>query len=105
MMFYSIFKIDVNLVFKIIGFSKLLIIKSSIIEFLILYGVTIFFSTIFSIIISNLVIQRFFNLSWEFDFNTFFIIIIFIIVLNLLLIFFTNFKYLTPKIYPLIRNE
>ncbi len=98
-------KIYQNLVFKIIGLSKLLIIKSSIIEFLILYGVTIFFSTIFSIIISNLAIEGFFNLTWEFDFNTFFIIISFIIVLNLLLIFFTNFKYLTPKIYPLIRNE
>ena len=98
-------KIYQNLVFKIIGLSKLQIIKSSIIEFLILYGVTIFFSTIFSIIISNLAIQRFFNLSWEFDFNTFFIIISFIIILSLLLIFFTNFKYLTPKIYPLIRNE
>ena len=98
-------KIYQNLVFKIIGLSKLEIIKSSIIEFLILYGVTIFFSTIFSIIISNLAIQGFFNLSWEFDFNTFFIIISFIIVLSLLLIFFTNFKYLTPKIYPLIRNE
>ena len=98
-------KIYQNLVFKIIGLSKLQIIKSSIIEFLILYGVTIFFSTIFSIIISNLAIQGFFNLSWEFDFNTFFIIIILIIVLSLLLIFFTNFKYLTPKIYPLIRNE
>ena len=98
-------KIYQNLVFKIIGLSKLQIIKSSIIEFLILYGVTIFFSTIFSIVISNLAIQGFFNLSWEFDFNTFFIIISFIIVLSLLLIFFTNFKYLTPKIYPLIRNE
>ena len=98
-------KIYQNLVFKIIGLSKQQIIKSSIIEFLILYGVTIFFSTIFSIIISNLAIQGFFNLSWEFDFNTFFIIISFIIVLSLLLIFFTNFKYLTPKIYPLIRNE
>ena len=98
-------KIYQNLVFKIIGLSKLQIMKSSIIEFLILYGVTIFFSTIFSIIISNLAIQGFFNLSWEFDFNTFFIIISFIIVLSLLLIFFTNFKYLTPKIYPLIRNE
>ena len=98
-------KIYQNLVFKIIGLSKLQIIKTSIIEFLILYGVTIFFSTIFSIIISNLAIQGFFNLSWEFDFNTFFIIISFIIVLSLLLIFFTNFKYLTPKIYPLIRNE
>ena len=98
-------KIYQNLVFKIIGLSKLQIIKSSIIEFLILYGVTIFFSTIFSIIISNLAIQGFFNLSWEFDFNIFFIIISFIIVLSLLLIFFTNFKYLTPKIYPLIRNE
>ncbi len=98
-------KIYQNLVFKIIGLSKLKIIKSSIIEFLILYGVTIFFSTIFSIIISNLAIRGFFNLSWEFDFNTFFIIISFIIVLNLLLIFFTNFKYLSPKIYPLIRNE
>ena len=98
-------KIYQNLVFKIIGLSKLQIIKSSIIEFLILYGVTIFFSTIFSIIISNLAIQGFFNLSWEFDFNTFFIIISFIIILSLLLIFFTNFKYLTPKIYPLIRNE
>ncbi len=98
-------KIYQNLVFKIIGLSKLQIIKSSIIEFLILYGVTIFFSTFFSIIISNLAVQGFFNLSWEFDFNTFFIIIIFIIVLSLLLIFFTNFKYLTPKIYPLIRNE
>ena len=66
---------------------------------------TFLFFPIFSIIISNLAIQGFFNLSWEFEFNTFFIIISFIIVLSLLLIFFTNFKYLTPKIYPLIRNE
>ncbi len=98
-------KIFQNLVYKIIGLNKIKIIKASILEFLILYGITITFSILFSIIISKFVVEEFFKSSWEFDFITLFSIIFFIIFLNLLLIFYTNLKYLSPKIYPLIRNE
>mgnify|MGYP007000256019 len=74
-------KIFQNLVYKIIGLNKIKIIKASILEFLILYGITITFSIFFSIIISKFVVEEFFKSSWEFDFITLFSIIFFIIFL------------------------
>ncbi len=98
-------KIFQNLVFKILGFSKKEIIVSSIIEFVISFLSIILFSTLFSIIASKFIIENIFQLNWLFEFNIFFIVIAGVGLATLALIIITNLKYLSPKIYPLVRNE
>ena len=94
-----------NLVFKILGFSKKEIIFSSIMEFIINFISIILFSTFFAVIASKYVIENIFQLKWEFDLVLFMNFSIAIGLLTLLLIIFTNLKYLSPKVYPLVRNE
>ena len=94
-----------NLVFKILGFSKREIIFSSIIEFLINFISIILFSTFFAVITSKYIIESIFQLNWEFDFAIFLNISFSIALLTLMLIIFANLKYLSPKVYPLVRNE
>ena len=98
-------KIFQNLVFKILGFSKKEIIMSSIIEFVISFLSIILFSTLFSIIASKFIIENIFQLNWLFEFNIFFFVIAGVGLATLALIIITNLKYLSPKIYPLVRNE
>ena len=98
-------KVYQNLVFKIIGLSKKQIILVSIYEFIILYLFTIFLSTFFSILISKYTMLNLFQILWEFDIRTFLYVIFVITFLNFFLIIYSNFKNLSPKIYPLIRNE
>ena len=94
-----------NLVFKILGFTKKEIIFSSIIEFVINFISIILFSTFFAIVTSKYIIESIFQLNWEFDFGIFVNISIAIALVTLILIIFTNLKYLSPKVYPLVRNE
>ena len=94
-----------NLVFKILGFSKKEIIFSSIIEFIINFISIILFSTFFAIITSKYIIESIFQLNWEFDFTIFLNISFSIALVTLMLIIFANLKYLSPKVYPLVRNE
>ena len=94
-----------NLVFKILGFSKREIIFSSIIEFIINFISIILFSTFFAVITSKYIIESIFQLNWEFDFAIFLNISFSIALLTLMLIIFANLKYLSPKVYPLVRNE
>ncbi len=94
-----------NLIFKILGFSKREIILSSIIEFLIIYLSIILFSTLFSTIASIFIIESIFQLKWQLDYILFFNICLGVGISTLLLIIFTNIKYLSPKVYPLVRNE
>jgi len=94
-----------NLVFKILGFSKKEIIFSSIMEFIINFISIILFSTLFAVIASKYVIENIFQLKWQFDFILFMNLSTAIGFITLLLIIFTNLKYLSPKVYPLVRNE
>ena len=94
-----------NLVFKILGFTKKEIIFSSIIEFVINFISIILFSTFFAVVTSKYIIESIFQLNWEFDFVIFVNISIAIALVTLILIIFTNLKYLSPKVYPLVRNE
>ena len=94
-----------NLVFKILGFTKKEIIFSSIIEFVINFISIILFSTFFAVVTSKYIIESIFQLNWEFDFGIFVNISISIALVTLILIIFTNLKYLSPKVYPLVRNE
>ena len=94
-----------NLVFKILGFSKKEIIFSSIMEFIINFISIILFSTLFAVIASKYVIENIFQLKWQFDFILFMNLSTAIGLITLLLIIFTNLKYLSPKVYPLVRNE
>ena len=94
-----------NLVFKILGFSKKEIIYSSLIEFIITFFSIILFSTIFSIISSKFIIQNIFQLKWLFEFDIFLNVTITVGLVTMILIVFTNLKYLSPKVYPLVRNE
>ena len=94
-----------NLVFKILGFTKKEIIFSSIIEFVINFVSIILFSTFFAVVTSKYIIESIFQLNWEFDFRIFVNISIAIALVTLILIIFTNLKYLSPKVYPLVRNE
>ena len=98
-------KIFQNLVFKILGFSKKEIIMSSIIEFIISFLSIIFFSTIFAVLASKFIIENIFQLKWLFEINIFFYVTIGVGVSTLALIIITNFRYLSPKVYPLVRNE
>ncbi len=94
-----------NLVFKILGFSKKEIIYSSLIEFIITFFSIILFSTIFSIISSKFIIENIFQLKWLFEFDIFLNVTITVGLVTMILIVFTNLKYLNPKVYPLVRNE
>ena len=94
-----------NLIFKILGFSKKEIIISSIIEFIISFLSIILFSTIFSAIASKFIIENIFQLNWLFEFDIFLYVTIGVGLTTLALIILTNFKYLSPKVYPLVRNE
>ena len=98
-------KIFQNLVFKILGFTKKEIIFSSIMEFVINFLSIILFSTLFAVIASKYVIENIFQLKWKFDLLLFMNFSVAIGFLTLLLIIFTNLKYLSPKVYPLVRNE
>ncbi len=98
-------KVFQNLVFKILGFSRREIIMSSIIEFIISFLSIIFFSTIFAVIASKFIIENIFQLNWLFELNVFLYITIGVGLTTLALIVITNFKYLSPKVYPLVRNE
>ena len=94
-----------NLVFKILGFSKREIILSSIIEFALIFFSVILIAILFAVIGSYYIIENIFELVWQFDLKILFNLGLSIGLVTLLLILLTNLKYLSPKVYPLIRNQ
>jgi putative ABC transport system permease protein len=94
-----------NLVFKILGFSKKNIIFSSLIEFIIIFKSVIFIAIFFAVIASKFIIEKIFELVWQFDFEILFKLGLSIGLITLILIMLANLKYLNPKVYPLIRNQ
>ena len=94
-----------NLVFKILGFSKKEIIFSSIIEFLIMFKSVILIAVFFAALGSYFIIEKIFELNWQFDFKSLIVLGFSIGLVTLLLIILTNLKFLSPKVYPMIRNQ
>ena len=94
-----------NLVFKILGFSKKEIILSSLIEFIIIFNSVILIATFFAVTASKFIMENIFELVWAFDFKVLFNLGLSIGLVTLALIMITNLKYLSPKVYPLIRNQ
>ena len=94
-----------NLIFKILGFSKVEVVLSSIIEFFIIFTSIILIALFFSVIGSQFIIENIFQITWIFDLAIFLQVTIGIGLATLILIMITNFKYLSPKVYPLIRNQ
>ncbi len=94
-----------NLVFKILGFSKKEIIFSSLIEFIIIFMSVILIAIFFAVIGSKFIIENIFELVWQFDFKVLIYLGASIGIVTLILIMLTNLKYLSPKVYPLIRNQ
>ena len=78
---------------------------SSIIEFIISFLSIIFFSTFFAVLASKFIIENIFQLNWLFEFDIFFYVTIGVGLTTFALIILTNLKYLSPKVYPLVRNE
>ncbi|MDC1133229.1 ABC transporter [Candidatus Pelagibacter sp.] len=94
-----------NLVFKILGFSKKEIIFSSIIEFILIFFSVILIAVLFAVFGSYYVIENIFELVWQFDLQVLLSLSLGIGLVTLILIMLTNLKYLSPKVYPLIRNQ
>ena len=94
-----------NLVFKILGFSKKQIIFSSLIEFIIIFMSVILIAIFFAVIGSKFIMENIFELVWQFDFKVLIYLGASIGTVTLILIMLTNLKYLSPKVYPLIRNQ
>ncbi len=94
-----------NLVFKILGFSKKEIIFSSLIEFIIIFMSVILIAIFFAVIGSKFIMENIFELVWQFDFKVLTYLGASIGIVTLILILLTNLKYLSPKVYPLIRNQ
>ena len=94
-----------NLVFKILGFSKKEIIFSSLIEFVIIFMSVILIAIFFAAIGSKFIMENIFELVWQFDFKVLIYLGASIGTVTLILIMLTNLKYLSPKVYPLIRNQ
>ena len=94
-----------NLIFKILGFSKKEIVLSSVIEFVIIFSSIILIALFFAIIGSQFIIENIFQINWMFDLIIFLKVTLGIGFATLILIMLTNLKYLSPKVYPLIRNQ
>ena len=94
-----------NLVFKILGFSRKEIIFSSLIEFIIIFMSVILIAIFFAVIGSKFIMENIFELVWQFDFKVLIYLGASIGIVTLILIMLTNLKYLSPKVYPLIRNQ
>ena len=94
-----------NLVFKILGFSKKEIVFSSLIEFIIIFMSVILIAIFFAVIGSKFIMENIFELVWQFDFKVLIYLGASIGIVTLILIMLTNLRYLSPKVYPLIRNQ
>ena len=94
-----------HLIFKILGLRKSIIIKTSILEFTIIFLTTIGFTTLLSSLASYLILNNIFNIEWAFNMPVTFLIFFIVGIVTLLMILKTTMKNLDPKVYPLIRNN
>ena len=98
-------KIYQNLVFKILGLNKNQIIKTSLLEFIILFFNTIILTLLFSFTASYLVVHYIFNIQWHFDLLNIFLVYLLTGIFTMALIILDTYKNLSPKVYPIIRNN
>jgi putative ABC transport system permease protein len=94
-----------NLIFKILGINSKNLMLASIIEFLITFSSIIFIAAFFSVFISYFVIETIFRLSWSLEIINSLVVLLFIGIITIILILINNYKFLSPKVYPLVRNE
>ena len=94
-----------HLIFKILGLKKSIIIKTSILEFTIIFLTTIGFTTLLSSLASYLILNNIFNIEWVFNIPVTFLIFLIVGIITLLMILKTTIGNLNPKVYPLIRNN
>ena len=98
-------KIYQNLVFKILGLNKNQIIKTSLLEFIILFFNTIILTLLISFTASYLVVHYIFNIQWHFDILNIFLVYLLTGIFTMALIILDTYKNLSPKVYPIIRNN
>ena len=98
-------KIYQNLVFKILGLKKIEIIKTSLLEFSILFLNTILLTLFISGVASYLVVNFIFNIEWHLDISSIILVYICTGVFTMALIILDTYKNLSPKVYPIIRNN
>ena len=98
-------KIYQNLVFKILGLNKNQIIKTSLLEFIILFFNTIILTLLISFTASYLVVNYIFNIQWYFDLLNIFLVYLLTGIFTISLIILDTYKNLSPKVYPIIRNN
>jgi putative ABC transport system permease protein len=94
-----------NLIFKILGINTNNLISASIIEFLITFFSIVFIALLFSVGVSYFVIESIFRLSWSLEIVNSALVLLLIGILTVVLILFNNYRFLSPKVYPLVRNE
>jgi putative ABC transport system permease protein len=94
-----------NLIFKILGINTNNLITASVIEFLITFFSIVLIALLFSIGVSYFVIETIFRLSWSLEIINSALVLLLIGILTIVLILFNNYRFLSPKVYPLVRNE
>jgi putative ABC transport system permease protein len=94
-----------NLIFKILGINTNNLISASVIEFLITFFSIVFIALLFSVGVSYFVIETIFRLSWSLEIVNSALVLLLIGILTVVLILFNNYRFLSPKVYPLVRNE
>jgi putative ABC transport system permease protein len=94
-----------NLIFKILGINTNNLISASVIEFLITFFSIVFIALLFSVGVSYFVIETIFRLSWSLEIVNSALVLLLIGIITVVLILFNNYRFLSPKVYPLVRNE
>ena len=98
-------KIYQNLVFKILGLNKIQIIKTGLLEFIILFSNTIILTLLISFAASFLVVNYIFGIEWHLNILNIFFVYLLTGIFTMILIILDTFKNLNPKVYPIIRNN
>ena len=97
-------KIYQNLIFRILGFEKLNIVKLILFESFIVFIPIMAFSLLFSVVFSHFFLINFFNINWYFPFSVTMIISILFMLVFFMTLLVSNRKYLNFNTYYLLRN-
>tara|TARA_B100000900_G_scaffold273164_2_gene233343 strand:+ start:764 stop:3295 length:2532 start_codon:yes stop_codon:yes gene_type:complete len=98
-------KIYQNLVLKILGLRGSEIIKTSLLEFLIIFSNTIILTLLTSGTASYLIVKYIFNIDWYLNITSVIFVYLMTGIFAMILIILDIFKNLSPRVYPVIRNN
>ncbi len=98
-------KVYQNLVFRILGYERIGIIKLLLFESLIIFVPIICFSLFFAFVLSYILVTDFFNIEWYFSFKIPFLISGLSLIVLVFTLLISNRKYFNLNIYSLLRNE